>query len=480
MRSLGLLITFAALTQTPAAAGGEPRPSPLGYRGYYFTFSRMPTYGLDAWKQIIDRVRADDGNMVILWIGGGFRSKKFPETWEYNRDHANIQQDFCRALIDYAHSKKVKFLLGFTPFGYDGVNQMSLSRPEWKATGPDGKPVQKFGFQSWGFNLCPARADTQRFMLEYVREMVHDFYPNADGLLIESSDYAACHCKDCGPKFYEHEFRFVKAISEEVWAKNKDALVVVYPHYFTGAEVPGLRVTAARQPFDPRWASFFTPHSAYPDARLIGLARDAIWSDDAPARRTPETIRDGARRAQRERCTGYIPSLEAFTYVPTEPEEGERYLVGKRRVPYGFGWLKDGQMPYDELPIRVNRVAYREYTRDPDLPEAAFRAILGKELFGDAAVPEAVTDALALQEVFATDRTWCQPAPVVSPERVKAMQAAGRLTGRRRAKYLAALRRVRDIEGRYREKGEAFAELHRVARWVTTQWAGGAETLLAP
>ena len=96
-----------------------------------------------------------------------------------------------------------------------------------------------------GYNLCPARADTQRFMLEYVREMVHDFYPNADGLLVESSDYAACHCKECGAKFYEHEFRFVKAISEEVWAKDKDALVVVYPHYFTGAEVPGLGIPAA-------------------------------------------------------------------------------------------------------------------------------------------------------------------------------------------------------------------------------------------
>ena len=122
-------------------------------------------------------------------------------------------------------------------------------------------------------------------MREYVREMVHDFYPNADGLLIESSDYAACHCKDCGVKFYDHEFRFVKDISEDVWAKNPDALIVVYPHYFTGAQVPGLGVTAGQQSFDPRWALFFTPHSAHPDAGLIRPARDAIWSDAAPARR---------------------------------------------------------------------------------------------------------------------------------------------------------------------------------------------------
>jgi len=294
-------------------------------------------------------------------------------------------------------------------------------------------------------------------MLEYVREMFFDFYPNADGLLVESSDYAACHCKDCGAKFYEHEFRFVKAISEEVWAGNKDALVVVYPHYFTGAEVPGLGIPAARQPFDPRWGLFFTPHSAHPDARLTERARAALWSDDAPARRTPQAIREGARRARREKCTGYVPSLEAFTYVPTEPEEGEQYLVGQRRVPYGFGWLKGGQIPYDELPIRVNRIAYRAYARDPDLPDAEFRAMLGKELFGDGATPEAIGDALALQEVFAAGRTWCQPAPPASPERVRAMKAAGRLTDGKRAENRAALGRLRDIAHRYGGKGGAFA-----------------------
>jgi hypothetical protein len=82
--------------------------------------------------------------------------------------------------------------------------------------------------------------------------------------------------------------------------------------------------------------------------------------------------------------------------------------------------------------------------------------------------------------VFAAERTWCQPAPLVSPERVKAMKAAGQLTSRKRAEYRAVLGRVRDIDGRYRGKGGAFAELDRVARWVTTRWAGDAENLLAP
>jgi len=477
MQTALLLATALTLTQQADLDVNEKSRSPFTLRGYYFTFSRMPTYGLAAWKQIIDCIHADNGNTVILWIGGGFKSKKYPDTWAYNRDHANIQNDYVRDLIDYAHTRKIKILLGFTPFGYDGVNQMSLARPEWRATGPDGKPVQKFGFHSWGYNLCPARTGAQRFMLEYVRELVHDFYPNADGLLIESSDYAACHCKNCGARFYEHEFQFVKAISEEVWMTKNDALIVVYPHYFTGAKVPVLNITAARQPFDPRWALFFTPHSAHPDARLIAQARAAIWSDDAPARRDSQAIRDNANRARREKCNGYIPSLESFTYIPTELEEGQQYLVGKRRVPFGFGWLKSGQQPCDELPIRINRIAFREYTRNPDLSDAGFRTILGKDLFGDAATPQAIADALALQRIFALDRTWCQPSPTVSPERLRAMNAAGQLTDIKRNEYRAARDRLRDLERRYRDQPKPFAEIHRIAKWAADQWKNAEELL---
>jgi hypothetical protein len=462
------------------AMGGEPRQSPLAERGYYFTFSRMPTYGLAAWKQIVDCVREDDGNTVILWAAGGFRSKKFPDTWKYNEAHVNVRHDFLRELIDYCHTKNVRVLIGFTPFGYDGVNQMALTRPQWIATGPDGKPTAKFGYGSVGYNLCAARVDTQQFMLEYAREMIRDFYPNADGLLIESSDYAACHCKDCGVRYYEHEYRFVQAISSELWTANKDATILVYPHYFNGAEVPELGITAAKLPFDKRWSIFVTPHSAHPDAKLIGSARAAIWSDDAPARRTPAAIRDAVRRAREARCTGYLPSLEAFTYVPTEPEEGKQYLVGKRQTPFGFGWLKEGQMPYNELPVRVNRIAYRAYTFDADLSDAKFREILGQRLFGASATAEAVNDTLALQAIFAGERTWRQAAPITSPERVQEMTSTGELTDAKRAEYRATLEHLQALAKRYDGKTGALGELHRIAAWAAAQWSGENAALLAP
>ena len=44
-------------------------------------------------------------------------------------------------------------------------------------------------------------------MIEYAREMAFDFYPNADGLMIESSDYNVCRCAECSGNYYEREFK---------------------------------------------------------------------------------------------------------------------------------------------------------------------------------------------------------------------------------------------------------------------------------
>src|SRR5881397_2857693 len=105
-----------------SAQGAEP----FKFRGYYVTFMRMPVMGLPEWKEAIDCFSEDDINVLILWTAGGFRSKKFPITWQYNQDHANVRNDFARELIDYAHTKNIRVLLGFTPFGYDGVNRYPI------------------------------------------------------------------------------------------------------------------------------------------------------------------------------------------------------------------------------------------------------------------------------------------------------------------------------------------------------------------
>jgi hypothetical protein len=475
-----MLSILTSLTLMALPAADDPKAAgPFAQRGYYITFMRMPTYDLADWKKIVDGIRDDGGNTLLLWVAGAFYSAKYAITWRYNAEHENVSKDFVRDLIDHAHARGIKILLGFTPFGYDGVNQYALEHPELKAVGKDGKPVAPFGIGCWGYNLCPSKPESQRFMLEYAREMAFDFYPDADGLLIESSDYAICHCQDCGERFFEKEFEFVRRISEEVWARRPQATIVVFPHYFSGAEVPGFGVRAAKLPFDPRWSLVFTPHSSHPEPALIRRAKSSLWWDDSPALRRPQEIRAGARRAKDLGVTGYIPSLEAFTFVATEAEEGQSWLKGRRQVPLGFGWLEPGDPPYDELPMRVQRVAYREFSRDPDLPLDHYKEILGRDLFGAASTPQAVDDMLELQATLNFQRTWCQPSPLTSPERVRAMRDQGELTPQKRDHYRAALDRLRAIEARHREPhSDGEKVLHRIARWVLDRWEGEEGKLL--
>ena len=472
-----ILLAFPGDGDGGAAPKGE---SPFAQRGYYLTFMRMPTYDLADWRRIVDGVRDDGGDTLLLWVAGGFRSRAHPVTWRYNAEHENVREDFVRALIDHAHDRGIRVLLGFTPFGYDGVNQYTLEHPELKAVGPDGEPAAAFGIGCWGYNLCPSKPESQRFMLEYAREMIFDFYPNADGLLIESSDYAICHCPDCGPRFFEKEFEFVRRISDELWRSKPEATIVVFPHYFSGSEVPGFGVKAAKRPFDPRWSLVFSPHSAPPEPDLIRRAKSSLWWDDSPALRRPQEIQAGARRAREIGATGYVPSLEAFTFVATEAEEGQGWLRGARQLPLGFGWLAPGDPPYDELPCRVQRIAYREFARNPDLSWDDFRAILGRDLFGAESTPQAVDDALELQAALNVERTWRQPSPLASPARVRAMRDRGELTAERRAGYRAALDRLREIERRRAgAKSDGERELHRIARWLLDLWEGENAALLA-
>jgi hypothetical protein len=452
-------------------------------RGYYLCFMRMPTFGLRVWKQILDDAAVDGANTLILWMAGAFPSKKYPVTWQWARDHQNVRSDFGRQLIAHAHRRGLRVLLGSTPFGYDGVNQLPLEKPELKATGPDGQPVAEFGIGCWGWNLCPAKAESQRFMHEYVREMAFEFYPEADGLFIESSDYAICHCSECGPRFFDHEFDFVRRISNDLWGRRPDATVVVYPHYFSGAKLRfgSAEATAARQPFDPRWTLFFTPHSAALEPSLIAKARGAWWWNEAPSRFDVAKIRAGVRKARDAKCTGYVPSLECYSYVPTRAEFGEPWLVGRRQVPFGFGWLTEGANPYRELPVRAIRLAWRELTVDPDLSDADLRARMGRELFGRDWQAAEVDDLFFLLQVFNTDRDWAVPGALTTPALVRDRAEHGRLDAGKRGELRAQLKEVRAMVERYRDAhGGGARELRRIARWLADQWAAENAPILNP
>jgi hypothetical protein len=460
-----LLVLVLALSSIPAFA------EPFAFRGYYITLMRMPVMGLAEWKQAIDCFTEDDINTLILWTAGGFRSRKFPITWKYNDEHANVRHDFVRELIDYAHTKKIRVLLGFTPFGYDGVNRYPIEHPELKALKADGSPVDQFGIDSLGWNVCPAKPESQRFMREYIDEMVFDFYPNADGLLIESSDYAICNCPDCGPHFYDHEFAFVRELSDKVWRHNPNALILVYPHYFTGAKVPGLNATAAKQPFDPRWGLIFAPHSAHFDPALMSKAKTAVYWSDATALHTPHEVAAAARTARQHKVSGFIPSLEAFSFIPHAPESGEPWIYGKRIHPFGFDPQGEGKMPYSTLPLRVQRFAYRTFSHDPNMEFKKFEQQLGEHFFGSGSSPQFAADLLELQRIWSYDSDWYWATPLLDPAFFAVHAHRLKWPANKLAEYDRNLASLRAIASRNSNSSNPTArEMARLAAMVVEQW----------
>jgi hypothetical protein len=459
-----LAFEFGSTHDTLAAA-------PFELRGYYITLMRMPVMGLAEWKQAVDCFAEDDANVLILWTAGGFRSRKFPITWSHNAEHENVRHDFVRELIDYAHTKKIRVLLGFTPFGYDGVNRYPLEHPELKARKADGSPVDEFGIHSRGWNLCPAQAESQRFTREYVDEMIFDFYPNADGLLVESSDYGICHCPECGPRYYDHEFEFVRALSDEVWRRKPGATILVFPHYFTGAKVPGLDATAAKQPFDPRWGLIFTPHSAHFDTDLIAKASTTVYWSDATALHTPREVAEAARIAHQNGMKGFVPSLEAFSYIADRPEAGELWVAGKRHRPFGFDPLGEGRMPYNTLPVRVQRFAYRTFSHEPELEFSEFQRRLGENFFGTDQSSAEIADLLELQRIWAFESDWYWASPLLDPELFAARVQRLKLPPEKLTQYDRNLASLREIAARYNAAANSTAhEMARLSAVIVGRW----------
>jgi hypothetical protein len=308
-------------------------------------------------------------------------------------------------------------------------------------------------------------------MREYISEMCFDFYPNADGLLIESSDYNICRCPNCGPKYYDREFAFVRWISDEVWKRKPNATILVYPHYFAGGKIPGMDATAAKQEFDPRWGLAFSPHSSHFKPDLIAKAHESIFWSDAPILGTPQRVAEAARAARKNKVTGFVPSMEAFSYVTQHTEGGEPSQVGLRRKPFGLDALHEGRMPYRALLARVQRFAFREYSQDPDLEFAEFKSRLGKTIFGGEAKREAVDDLLELQRIFTYDSDWYWITPLADPGLFHKRAERLRWPETKLAEYRLNLNRLRQMAKKYRNSANTGErELAQTANEVVDRW----------
>ncbi|MFE0022674.1 hypothetical protein [Amycolatopsis sp. NPDC059021] len=451
-----------------------PSPLPVG-RGCYLTFCRIPTAGLDTWKSIMDSFAEDGVERVVLWMGGAFRSRKYPITWRYNRSHRNVRENFVGELIDYAHTKDIRILLGFTPYTYDGTNQYALERPDLKAQQSNGRLARMQGIHSWGYNLDPTKADAKRFMLEYAREMYFDFYPNADGLLIESSDIDICTGGDCGgPRhYYEIEFEFVRRLSDEVWAHDPDADILVHPNYFVGGP------NGAELPYDPRWTVIFSPWTV--NLEFAKKVSRAYYFDLDVISQPPGNVRASVRWVRDHGFASYFPSQEFFTFVAEHAEFGETNLVGQQLRPFGFDFIGLDENPYRDPVVAVNRVALREYARNPELSDADFRERLGQAAFGDDATDQDVADLLFLHDFcYGRDKSLFSLAVQADPRAMRDRLERGLLgLGDLRAiqTRLDALPAV--AERLRRSRNPAVRCLTQHTRLIQHNWDSDARDLLA-
>ncbi|QWF83800.1 hypothetical protein [Amycolatopsis sp. CA-230715] len=466
--------TAPSLAPVADAAPAPARSGPVG-RGYYLTFCRIPTAGLATWKSIMDSFAEDGVEHVVLWMGGAFRSRRYPITWQYNRGHRNVRENFVGALIDYAHTLGIRILLGFTPYTYDGTNQYAFERPDLKGLQANGSLARMQGIHSWGYNLNPTKPDAKRFMLDYVREMYFDFYPNADGLLIESSDIDICTGGDCGgaKHYYEIEYEFVRQISDEVWTHKPDADILVHPNYFVGGP------NGANLPYDKRWTIIFSPWTVNLD--LAAKVTKAYYFDLDVISQPPANVRASVRWVRDHGFAAYFPSQEYFTFVAEHAEFNETNLIGQQLHPFGFETIGLDENPYRDPIVAVNRVALREYAQNPELSDADFRARLGQALLGDAATEQDIDDLLFLHTCcYGRNKSYFSLAAQADPRVLTDRLERGLLGIAELRAIQSNLDTLPSVSARLRaSRNPAVRRLTRYTQLIEHNWTRDARRLLA-
>ena len=173
----------------------------------------------------------------------------------------------------------------------------------------------------------------------------------------------------------------------------------------------------------------------------------------------------------KKNALGYVPSLEPFSYVLMREEFGASHLVGQRLSPLGFEWMDDPRRPLRELPARVLRFAFREFSENPDLPDEEFRRRAGQYLFGVETNPDRVRDLFFLQDCINLNRDWVASSPVVSPEVFKLKSTREKWSEERKQDHKQRLARLREISARYANATKNNEqEMHRVASFIVGRW----------
>lgn len=147
--------------------------------------------------------------------------------------------------------------------------------------------------------------------------------------------------------------------------------------------------------------------------------------------------------------------------------------MGRLLKPCGLEWLPDGQNHYMDPLIRLNRLAYREFSRNPDLDADTFKQLARRELFGVSARPETIEDLFYLVDVVLADRqgSYFCASPILIPERLFAKAKAANWPQTSIADYRARVEQLRELARRHTgAKDPVEQQIQSIAAWVVTQW----------
>ena len=430
-------------------------------RAYYTIVGRQQRWGEAEWRRYLDAAAEDGCNLVTLWIAGAFASRRFPTTWDYNRDHPNVRSDFLGRVIDHAHNLGIKIALGFGTFCYDGVNRIPLAHPELAGRTETGEPVRMIGLHSIGQLMCASQPAAHDAMAEYVREMYLDFYPQADGLFMESADYGHCVCSDCRDDYFAKEHDLVMRLSEIAWAHRPDALSIIYPHY----------LLRAGRPVDPRQTLFFTVHSAPLDDAAIAAARSSMYWTLA-LETSCDGVAEACRLAAADGVGGFSLGMEPLEYERDAVEIAEDGF-DEQLVPYDARWLSVGQFPFEDLVVKVVRIAFRVYTAAPEATEDDLCRAIARTMLGSDQRSAEARDLLALHRLLSMDiRSFKRRGPIAYPTDFPPPWWTPEQIAEAKARYRQALARLEAIAQRHRGSDlPALAEAARIADWILARWA---------
>ena len=124
-----------------------------------------------------------------------------------------------------------------------------------------------------------------------------------------------------------------------------------------------------------------------------------------------------------------------------------------------------------ELFLRLDRLAYREFSSIPALTMQEFHDTVSNELFDGHASAEVLDDLFFVEESFTMDRTWDMAPVLSSPDFIKGRIELGEIGPARLREYRSRLKRIAAIPRRYAQATDhSTRELPRVAEWITAQW----------